>query len=70
MVCNLFHQGNRAVVVLVELVVVLVVDLRSKDLELVVVDLRSKDLEVLVEGVVVLVAVSYTHLTLPTILLV
>ena len=57
MVCNLFHQGNRAVVVLVELVVVLVVDLRSKDLELVVVDLRSKDLEVLVEGVVVLVDV-------------
>ena len=43
--------------VLVELVVVLVVDLRSKDLELVVVDLRSKDLEVLVEGVVVLVVV-------------
>ena len=54
MVCNLFHQGNRAVVVLVELVVVLVVvDLRSRDLGL----SRSRDLEVVlvVEGMVVVV---------------
>ena len=60
MVCNLFHQGNRAVVVvvLVELVVVVlvVVDLRSRDLGLS--RSRSRDLEVVlvvVEGIVVVV---------------